>query len=360
MTVVDLRVRDFRNIDEARLEPAADLNLILGPNASGKTSMLEALYVLGRGRSFRSADLRELIRRGAPAMQVVATVAGAGGRRSVLGLQRSPGALLARVAGQPARSLAELAAELPVLLLDAGSHQLIEGGPSQRRRFLDWGVFQTIGGYLESWRRFARALRNRNAALRQGAANALVQAWDVELATTAEAVDGARRSYLQALAEPLAAVGSALLEDTRISLDYRRGWPEGAALGAQLAAALAQDRRQGHTRLGPQRAELKVLVDGRRAVEQVSRGQQKLLAAALVIAQAVVYQSRRGGVCVLLVDDFPAELDRSNAERLLQALVASGAQLFVTTIELGELGESILAQPGKTFRMGAGSLRKVL
>jgi DNA replication and repair protein RecF len=357
MSVVDLRVHDLRNIVEARLEPASGFNLIAGSNASGKTSLLEALYLLGRGRSFRSSDLRQLVRHGAAALRVVATVDCDEGRRVVLGLERGPHRTVARVGGQPVRSLAELAMELPVLLLDPSSHQLLEGGPSQRRRFLDWGVFQTGAGYLVAWRRLVRALRHRNAALRQGAADSLVRAWDSEVAAAAETVDRHRRDYLDALAAPLDELGRSLLPGPILSLDYRRGWPAEDSLLDLLASGLEQDRRQGHTRFGPQRADLRVLLSGQRAVERISRGQQKLVAAALVIAQAKIYYARRGRPCVLLVDDLPAELDDANVELLRQALGACDAQLFVTAIKADE---RTLAGAARAFRMQAGAVCKVL
>ncbi len=357
MSVIDFRVQDFRNITQARLQPGPGLNLILGPNASGKTSLLESIHLLGRGRSFRSVDARELVRRGAGSTRVVATVATPDGGSRVLGLERGGRGWIARLAGEPVRSLSELAAELPVLLLDASSHRLLEGGPGQRRRYLDWGVFQSVGEYLLAWRRFALALRHRNAALRQGAPSKLIHAWDADLVQAAEAVHGARQRYLVALRDPLAAVARHLLQGAELSLDYRRGWPDGACLRDQLASGLDQDRRLGHTRWGPQRCDLRVLLDGQRAVDRVSRGQQKLVAAALVLAQAQVYGQDRGRACVLLVDDLPAELDRTNAQRLWDALRAVGAQLFVTAIEFRN---PALGNADRAYAVEAGTVRKML
>lgn len=357
MSLKDLRIQDFRNIAQASIEPGAGLNLIVGSNASGKTSLLESIYLLGRGRSFRSVNARELVRRGAETARVVATVATPDGGSRVLGLERDQRGWTGRLAGEAVRSLSELAAELPVLLLDASGHRLLEGGPSQRRRYLDWGVFQSVGDYLSAWRRFALALRHRNAALRQGASSRLIHIWDPDLVQAAESVHEARQHYLVALREPLTAIARELLQGAELSLDYRRGWPENASLRDQLAVGLEQDRRVGHTRWGPQRGDLRVLLDGQRALERVSRGQQKLVAAALVVAQARVYRLHRGRACVLLVDDLPAELDHANVLRLWEVLRGVAAQLFVTAIEFPE---PAIAHADKAYVVEAGTVRKML
>ncbi len=178
MRVDSLEVVDFRNLQPLRLACAPGLNLIIGANAAGKTSLLEALYFLGRGRSFRTAQNRELIRRGGARLRVVAGLVEAGGRRVTVGVEHDGRVIGARVAGNPAETLAELARQMPVLLIDAGSHRLLEGGPRERRRFMDWGLFHGESGFLKVWRRYGAALRHRNAALRGGLDARSIDAWD--------------------------------------------------------------------------------------------------------------------------------------------------------------------------------------
>ncbi|HXH03991.1 MAG TPA: DNA replication/repair protein RecF [Candidatus Competibacteraceae bacterium] len=339
MILATLEIEHFRNLTRVALECSPGLNLVVGENASGKTSLLEAIYYLGRARSFRSASLRELIQHGAEALRITATLQQPGRQRRIrLGLQRSPRETVARLDGRPLVSLAELAEALPLLLLNPDSHRLLEEGPRQRRRFLDWGLFHAEPGFLEVWRRYTVALRHRNAALRQGAAERVVAAWDGELAAAALQLDPLRQNFCRTLEDELRPLLAQLLGPLELSLDYRRGWgAEFSDLRAALHHGREQDRRYGHTRLGPHRADFEVRLDGRPVTVQLSRGQQKLLVAALVLAQARLYQRHRGQPCVLLIDDLPAELDPRHRARIMTTLAEMDCQLFVTALEDGLL-----------------------
>lgn len=336
MRVASLDIVGFRNLRPVRLDCAPGLNLLIGPNASGKTSLLEALYVLGRGRSFRARQLRDLIQTGAAAFRVVAMMSAGGDQRVTVGIERDTRELTARIGGAPTRSLAELARQTPVLLLNPDSHRLLEDGPRQRRRFMDWGLFHAEPGFLDAWRRYDIALRHRNAALRTQAADRVVDAWDGELSTTAAVLDRLRQTFCEALGGVLRPLTAATLGWVGVEVDYRRGWPlepfnDDFASG--LRAGRAQDRQQGHTRLGPHRADFIPRLAGRSPAQALSRGQQKLLVIALVLAQAELYRRHTGDACILLIDDLPSELDPANRTRVTQVLAELGAQLFVTAIE---------------------------
>ncbi|MCC6134884.1 MAG: DNA replication/repair protein RecF [Candidatus Contendobacter sp.] len=340
MRVTALDIAGFRNLRRISLACGPGLNLILGPNASGKTSLLEALYFLGRGRSFRTRQPRDLIQTGVALFRIVAWLAGRDGRRIPVGVERDAHALTARIGGAPTRSLAELARQAPVLLLNPDSHRLLEDGPQLRRRFMDWGLFHAEPGFLESWRRYGTALRHRNAALRTGSANRTVDAWDGELATAATVLDSWREAFCKALEGALAPLAVATLGMAGVQVDYRRGWPlEPFERGFAdwLREGRDQDRKQGHTRIGPHRADFTLRIAGRPSGDALSRGQQKLLVIALVLAQAELYQRHAGASCILLIDDLPAELDAGNRERVMQTLAGLDAQLFITALEPGLL-----------------------
>ena len=354
--LVRLDIQGLRNLQQVTLEAGPDLNLILGGNGAGKTSVLEAVYFLSRARSFRSGQARDLIHHGARSFTLVARL----GEGRVLGLERSAGALTARLGGQPVTRLSALSRALPVLLLNPDSHRLLEGSPQVRRRFLDWGVFHGEAGFLEAWRRYRRALEHRNAVLRRGDRAALLRAWEPELVQAAGHIDALRRTYLARLDPALAALCTQMLNHPgRLGLDYRRGWPRDGELAQLLVAGEAQDRRRGHTRVGPHRGDLALTLDGRPAAEVVSRGQQKVLATALVLAQASLFRTDNGRSAVLLVDDLPAELDAEHRRRVLAALAASPAQSFVTAIEPGLVDPAAFPSPA-VFRLETGKLHKVL
>ena len=362
MRVASLDIAGFRNLRETTLRCAPGLNLLIGPNASGKTSLLEALYVLGRGRSFRACQPRELIQTGAARFRLVAMMVSGDGRRASVGIERNAGEMIARVGGVTTRSLAELARQTPVLLLNPDSHRLLEDGPKQRRRFMDWGLFHADPGFHDTWRRYDTALRHRNAALRTHATGRMVNAWDGELAATAPLLDLWRETFCKALESALEPLASSILGEAGIVVDYRRGWPQEPSerdFTGWLHSAQDQDRQQGHTRLGPHRADFVARIAGRPSAEALSRGQQKLLVIALVLAQAELYRRRLGDVCILLIDDLPAELDPANRQRVAQALAGLESQLFVTAIEPGLLDASLWRE-ARMFRLLRGEISEVI
>jgi len=242
-----------------------------------------------------------------------------------------------RLDGEPAKGSA-LADILPIQTIGPDSHGLIEGGPSDRRRFLDWGVFHVEPTYLETWQRYRRVLGQRNTALKNGAPPGAgeLRVWTKALIEAGTAIDHLRAAHVAALETHARDHARALLDDD-LSLEYRRGWPPGTSFEDALADSEARDRLSGHTDVGPHRADVAVCLDGRKVENVASRGQQKLIAAALILGQqSVVAAGSRGG-SLLLVDDPAAELDRDALRRLLDRLPSVGSQLVLTGIEPIEL-----------------------
>ena len=318
---------------ELGLDPA--LTYILGPNGAGKTSLLEAIFLLGRGRSFRTRQARRLVTGGCSEFAVFGEVT-ADSRSRRVGVAWKQGRLEKRIDGEPAVGTAALAALFPVHVLDPSSHELVQGTPSERRRFLDWGVFHVEHDYLETWRRYRRLLSQRNAALKASAGLAELGTWSAGLAEAGEAVHELRRRYLSVLEPVLAALGAALLRQP-LALAYARGWDATEPLLAALERHVARDRQLGNTEAGPHRADIVVMLDSRPARDEASRGQQKLAAAALVLAQARVHAAQLGTRGTLLVDDPAAELDNAALERLLEELYGTSAQLVITGLTSAQL-----------------------
>jgi DNA replication and repair protein RecF len=359
MYVSSLEIENFRNLKSARLECSSGLNLILGENASGKTSLLEALYFLGRARSFRTRQFRELIHSGQGMFRVVATMHDHAGADSVvIGIQRDARELIARIAGNAVRSLGELAARVPVLLLNPESHRLLQDGPQQRRRFMDWGLFYSNETFIDAWRRYGIALRNRNAALRHNSADRSVDAWDQEITCSAAVLDRLRRSFCTCLEDILAPLVDSMLTRTTTNVEYHRGWRQEQELTVLLHGSREQDRKYGYTRYGPHRADFVIKVNGWSVTERLSRGQQKLLVAALIMAQASYYHRHNGSPCILLIDDLPAELDRYHRVRIMDCLTRMDVQLFVTAIEAGLLDTTAWSRGSvRMFRIEDGRIR---
>ena len=351
MSLRRVQVTDFRCLQSADLELDPRFTLISGPNASGKTSLLEALYVLGRGRSFRTRRLEHLIRRDTGRFVVFGEVETTD-RRIPVGVEGTLSGMRAQIGGAKAPSLAELALVLPVQIIDPEIHRLIEEGPSRRRRFLDWGVFQLfhVKQFVAHWQRYHQALKQRNAALKSGQPAAAVTAWDGDLVRYGELLTDARSGYVTLLAEQAQVVAAKLL-GMQLDLSYRAGWPRDQGLAEALEQSRGHDQASGVTHVGPHRADLGIRLNGMGVKDRISRGQQKLLAAALLLAQLKLFPEDGTVQPSLLLDDPAAELDDDRLTGLIREVSSHSVQLIVTTLH-GEF--SAFGTPGRRFSVAAG------
>lgn len=344
---------DFRCLHAAELEPDPRYNLIHGRNASGKTSLLEAIAYLGRGRSFRGAPAENLVRHGADEFLLFGKV-DTGAREAAIGVRNSRRGLEIHVDGDRSPSAAGLAEILPLQVLDPDVHELVAGGPEGRRRYIDWIAFHVEQGYLDRWRRFRRALKQRNAALKENASTAVLASWDREFTESAREVHETRRRVLEIARPALEETGEALL-GAAVSADYRQGWGSDVPLEETLRAGVTRDRQLGATQAGPHRADLKLRYDERQARRLVSRGQQKLLASALVLAATGVVQSHVGRPLLLLLDDPSAELDADALGRLMDKIIALGSQVIATALDARAVG---FPEPPRLFHVEQGILTR--
>lgn len=334
MPVSRLVVHNLRNLKQVELRPHPKLNIIFGENGSGKTSLLEAINMLGLGRSFRSHRPKPIINYGAEKLTLFGELNGKG-RVARLGLEKTrQGESAIRIDGRAVSSAAELAEHLPILALNATSFELINGPPKPRRQLLDWVAFHVEPRFLPAWRALQHCLKQRNSLLRRDRmAPSELRPWDQQLATLAAQVDAIRRDSFQPFLRALEGLDELLPKVGTLSLDYRRGWRRGEDYEALLASNLEQDLQRGYTQSGPHRADIRITVNGENAGDVLSRGQQKMVVAALVIAQGRVFNQLTGKPVVYLVDDLPAELDSSHSRRLGRWLSPLEAQIFVTGVE---------------------------
>lgn len=351
MTLARLQVTDLRCLQNVVVDLDSSFTLICGPNASGKTSLLEAIYVLGRGRSFRTRRLEHLIRRGTDRF-VIFGEASTPDRLVPIGVEGSKLGVRARIGGVSAASLAELALAMPVQIVDPEVHKLIEDSPARRRRFMDWGVFHVEPQFVGHWQRFQQALKQRNAALKSRQPRAVTAAWDHDLLDFGELLSQARSQYVQRLREQAQKVGSELL-GMDVDLQYRSGWAAGLSYAEALRQSWNTDQDRGVTQVGPHRADLSVHINGVLARDMVSRGQQKLLAAALLIAQLRLFPAESVVRPSLLLDDPAAELDDERLTRLIGEVAGQGMQLVVTTLHAGF---AAFGAPGRSYRIREGQL----
>lgn len=335
MSLTRVMVTAVRNLHPVSLSPSPRINILHGANGSGKTSLLEAVHLLGLARSFRSTRLLPMIQYEQQACTVFGEVQLADGRQSSLGISRDrQGELQIRIDGQNARSAAQLAEALPLQLINPDSFRLLEGAPKVRRQFLDWGVFHVEPRFMPAWQRLQKALRQRNSWLRHGTLDAASQAaWDRELCLASDEIDGYRRAYIKALKPVFERTLGELLELEGLTLSYYRGWDKERELNEVLATSLLRDQQIGHTQAGPQRADLRLRLAAHSAAEILSRGQQKLVICALRIAQGHLVNQAKRGQCVYLVDDLPSELDKQHRHALCRLLEDLHCQVFITCVD---------------------------
>lgn len=351
--LASFRAEHLRSISTAELELSGGLNLIVGQNGAGKTSLLEAVYLLGRGRSFRTRSNERLITHGEALARVVGQMPGSL-LPEIVGIEVTrEGRTTARIGGRTPDSLAELATAFPVQIIDPDIHKLVEEGSARRRRWLDWGVFHVEPGFARDWGRYQRALKQRNAALRQGQADAAL--WDPELAKAGASITAARRRVADAIA-PRWVELCGRLAGIELSLQFYAGWDTDQDLEQTLIATLSKDRDRGTTGLGPHRADLRLRQRGRVAREVLSRGQQKLAAVALTLAQLQWLKADYELLPTLLLDDPAAELDADRLAGFIGEVQALETQLIVTTLSADA---TPLGQPESTFHVEQGRVEKV-
>jgi DNA replication and repair protein RecF len=354
-----LDIQRLRCLDRVEFRPAPGLNLVTGGNGAGKTSLIEAIHLLGYGRSFRGRVRDGLIRTGQPNLELYAEWLDGQGRTRRAGLRHGGSDWEARLDGAPAPSLTELCAELAVVTFEPGSHELIAGGAEHRRRFLDWALFHVEPAFLPVWRRYARALKQRNALLKRGPAPSALAPWDRELAEAGETLSRLRGDYLDRLEPVLAATaGEFLPELGQAGLRFLPGWRrEDSPLEDALLLARERDLALGYTSQGPHRADWRVDYVGLPGREALSRGQEKLTALACILAQARAFAADKGEWPLVCLDDLASELDRAHQQQALASVLDSGAQVILTATEALE-GLSGALAPERRFHVEQGRLRE--
>lgn len=336
MHLTRLDIRNLRRLEPVSITPGPSLNWITGDNGAGKTSLLEAIHLLAYGRSFRGPVRDGLIRTGADALEVfVEWQETSTPRLRRSGLRHAGHSWEGRLDGVPAVALGELCAALAVVTFEPGSHALIAGSGEPRRRWVDWGLFHVEQDFLPLWRRYARALKQRNALLKNRPRPEQLDAWEHELAEAGEPLTSRREQYLERLQTRLAAVSADLVPSLGLgTLQFQPGWRRhDLSLADALLLARERDLMTGHTSVGPHRADWRIDYAARPAREALSRGQAKLTALACLLAQAEDYAEHRGEWPVMALDDLASELDRRHQQQLLARLRQSGAQIFITGTE---------------------------
>jgi DNA replication and repair protein RecF len=354
-----LHIEGLRNITAQDVLLAPGFNFFHGANGAGKTSVLEAAYLLSHARSFRNGKPEILVQNGAGRMMVAADAhIGAGEYR--VGLIRDAGTWQGRVNQETTHSVAEVLRHSAMVCFDPGAHELIAGGGIDRRRLLDWGLFHVEHGFLAIASRYRRALRQRNSALKQGANDRELVAWDRELCAAAAPLASRRHAYFQRFAghaRDLMAAFLPELGDASLYLD--QGWSDGSELEEQLLRNRKRDRALGHTSCGPHRANWGVRFSRTPQREYFSRGQEKVCALACLLSQAALHAEICGDWPIIGLDDLGSELDFSHQQLLMDWLGGHAQQVLISGIDVPDCLHTASSDT-RVFHVEHGRIRALI
>ncbi len=331
-----LQVQQFRNCTSAHLSFSEGLNLIIGDNAAGKTALIEAIWLLATGRSFRSQKSKQLIQFEADNTTLFCETTSSHDPHlnHKIGVQKSLEQTTLRIDGETIKAHSAIAKLLPIQLLTPESHKLLEEGPKARRQFMDWGCFHQSETFIQHWRYYQKGLKQRNQALKKQLPQLQVQLWDQTLVEYALKIDEIRQKYIEALTPYLRTFCEALMPElnSEVSCHYRPGWPKQTEdLFALYQQNYTKDRQLGHTQHGAHRADIRFRFGQHEAINTLSRGQQKLFVCALLLAQASLHEKVVNEPVIMLIDDLPAELDQAHRLKLLELLQVLNIQHLITS-----------------------------
>ena len=314
MPICQISLTDFRNLQSTTLDFNPSLNLITGDNGSGKTSLLEAIYVLCQACSFRTHHLKKAIAHSSDNFLTF-------GRFSdyKAGLSKSDQKLEIRVDGETIKKRSLLVHKTPINIVNADSFELIIGSPQNRRSYLDWCLFHVEPCFNEFWLKFRHALRQRNRLLKSRKDLDLLDYWEDYLVEPSLILQKYRRQYCEEIAVLLNTEMADLIDDMSFSIEYQQGWKNSLSLKEALQKDRERDARSGFTHSGIHRDNLQILADGYPAAEVLSRGQLKRLSLALLVAALKTVKNRSDRPMILLIDDLRAEMDDSALDKYIQA-----------------------------------------
>ena len=329
-----LTISKLRNIANISIQPASGINLILGDNGSGKTSILEAIHLLGLGRSFRTRTLKNAVQFKQQQFQVIAKTKS----QIPIGLQFNLNAgLQIRLNNAPLKKLSELAIQLPLQMIPANCHQFFEQGPRYRRQLVDWGLFHVEPEFNYQWQSYRKVLQQRNSAIRQRKKTEEIQLWDTHLSSYGEKITEHRQQQLTRLLAYFEVIFLRIcpeFSEASFSLRYRNGWAKDRSLAESLQLSIERDKQLGYTRSGSHAADWSFKVNDTNPADIFSRGQQKLFFLALCMAQAKITEQTKHENSLLLLDDISSELDMEHQRLVLSELALLPVQAFITSTDM--------------------------
>ncbi|KTC84727.1 MULTISPECIES: DNA replication/repair protein RecF [Legionella] len=346
MILAQLHIQNLRNIQSERFNLHPHINIIAGPNGSGKTSFLESIYLLGTGHSFRTREITPLVSHNTDSLVVFART----NDEQSISIQKSISSpTQVRLNNYPCQSSSELAHFLPCQVFYQDLFQIIDAGPSTRRSLLDWGLFHVEPSYHLLWKNYRRSVKQRNSLLRQRTKQEMVKPWDLTLEQLANKLDVLRAEYFRKLDEEFKKI-LPRLTDLECSLSYYKGWDRkgtNKSLSQILADSFPTDLSRQFTQYGAHQADIIIESQDYRVKQFLSRGQQKIILIALKLAQTILMSQP----CVFLCDDLSSELDSNHLSSLFELITTIKGQFFITAIDIKSLPLNLDSQSFVSFAL---------
>jgi DNA replication and repair protein RecF len=358
MSLLKLDIHAVRNIQQESITPSPAINFIVGKNASGKSSLIEAIFILGRAKSFRCSTIKSVINFTQNHLVVSALILQTNGNHQHLGIQLDGKSIEIHISQKAKQKRSDLAYALPLQLIHPKSYELLDAGSQIRREFLDWGVFNDDENFLSAWRKFKKVLTQRNALLKTRRLEQ-INVWDKELVYYGTIVDSHRKQYLEKFKPVFIQIICKFLALDGIDMRLVSGWDPSKEYNQVLIEDQDKDLRYGFTHSGPHRGDFQLLLNNRLAKDFVSRGQLKLLVMSLKLAQVQLLANEQSQTGCILIDDFAAELDVFNRAKLLSYLSDMNCQVFITASEKNDFGDLSQIKNYKMFHVEHGNIKPV-
>lgn len=340
MRLESLTVMQVRNLTDIQITPNAEVNIIYGENAAGKTAILESIYLLSKARSFRTAHIKEVIQHKKDNLTVSAILSGDDDNKPVnTGIRKSSKETEIKHNGERVKAVSQQAKNVVVQTANPDNTKVLTGSPKDRRKWIDWALFHVEQDYLQTWHSYHYALRNRNALLRRSAKDEEFFVWEKMMAATAQRLGEMWENYLVRLQQYYQEIaGEHPCGDVIFSMKQDKAKTNG--LLEHLQTTRQSDIKAGFTQQGPHKVDFEFKNQDKHANTVFSRGQIKFFVTMLSIAQAKVLKDEKGVIPIILADDLTAELDKKTAITILELLYKDKMQLFITTTEPDKIPRS--------------------
>lgn len=360
MKLDKVQISHFRNIDDLSLSAHNSLNVFLGENGSGKSSILEALHYLGFARSFRTHKHKNVIGHDKLGFTVFCSTVVENGRQQKFGISRRlDDSCIVNINGQKSKRATDLASYLPIQIFTPQSSDLLLGAPKLRRRYLDWVLFHVEHSFNLDFQVFNKSLKHLNALYKSNQPEQSLSYWNDILCEKGEAISENRENLLNDhLIQLINANLKDFLPEFSFEISYYRGWEKGYTLSDSILKNRSRDQRYGFLSVGPHKADLRIKTQGVNAHEILSRGQLRMLVAGMQLAQTQYLHEQTAKSSIFLLDDVGAELDEEKRKVFISRLNTVDTQLFVTAIDIKQLEFLENYNDKKVFHVEHGQVRE--